>query len=92
MTLLPRRVQKLLPAEANREATTAIRARLRLGSPMAPDTPSPSPHAARPKAMAKARLSAVGLASVTDVSARRCQPEFSAIGLAAVTDVSASKC
>lgn len=67
----PMRAQKLLPADAKRDATTAMTARLILGTPNAPERLSPRPHAARPKAIARARLSAVGLVSVTLPSANR---------------------
>ena len=61
--LAPLLVLMLVPTEANSDATTAMAARLMLGRPRAPANPSPTQHAATPKASASATLSTVGEAT-----------------------------
>ena len=53
----------LLPTEAKSDATTAMAARLMLGSPEAPAKNCPSPQAAMPNAKARDMLSTVGAAA-----------------------------
>jgi len=57
----------LVPTDANSDATTAMAAKLMLDIPTAPARPSPSAHAATPKASASAMLSTVGEAAMAVV-------------------------
>ena len=66
----PLLVLMLVPTEANSDATTAMAAKLMLGRPRAPANPSPTKHAATPKASASDTVSTVGgAATAVDVTA-----------------------
>ena len=56
---------RLMPTEANNEATIAMAARLMLGRPTAPAKNWPSPQAAMPNAKARDILSTLGAAATT---------------------------
>ena len=55
---------RLLPTEANSDATIAMAARLMLGRPTAPAKNWPSPQAAMPNAKARDILSTLGAAAI----------------------------
>lgn len=61
--MVPVLAVRLLPTEANSDATTAMAARLMLGRPRAPARDCPSPQAAVPNAKARDILSTVGAAA-----------------------------
>ena len=82
----------LLPSEANRDAMTAMAARLMLGKPTAPAKTSPSPHAAMPNARAREMLSTVGTAATTAAVVLVAAVEAAALALLASRDRSPAVC